>query len=369
MLQQVEILNQHELAGVFGGLNFNSARLCHAKKPARFADPGGRNTLVQGPLPLQPRIDGGSAHYRANLPGGERRSSRTEHAIGLVRAGRGLAAASPDETVYDPACGTGKMLFHCASLAAKEGHQKTRLFGAERNRTAWTLAKINALFHGFSSERIELCDALEPANVPQSAGCQLKFDVVVCHPPWGVKEWRDDKPAAERYDRFRRGMPPKNNADYAYLLHMVSSLKEDSGRMAAVVAGGVLSRGGQEGRIRQRLLKDNLVDSVIGLPDKMFQGTPVGGAILIMRRDRSRRDILFIDARNLASVTAGKNTFSHDALNLIRHAFSVRTNQAGLAKVASWEDIVESLLTERVAVCPHRAGKHRYRCIGNSRPP
>lgn len=350
MFKQIEVLNQHELAGVFSELNFTSARfrpredqpgmLSRAVEILWFKDRYQCSfALMEEALAIaRSCLVASTAAPELNTP-----SALCELAASLLEP-------LPEETVYDPACGTGKMLFHCASQATKEGHQKARLFGAERHRTAWTLAKINALFHGFSSEHIELCDALEPANVPESAGCQLKFDVVLCHPPWGVKEWRGDHPAPERYDRFRRGMPPKNNADYAYLLHMVSSLKGDSGRMAAVVAGGVLSRGAQEGRIRQRLLRDNLVDSVIGLPDKMFQGTPVGGAILIMRRDRTRRDILFIDARSLASVTAGKNTFSGDALDRIRHAFSVRADEAGLSKVASWEDIVENAYSLSVSL-------------------
>jgi type I restriction enzyme M protein len=213
-----------------------------------------------------------------------------------------------------------------------------------------TLAKVDALYQGFSSEHIELCDALQPENVPECSGQQLRFDVIVCHPPWGVKEWRDERPVAERHDRFRRGMPPKNNADYAYLLHMVSSLKEDTGRMAAVVAGGVLSRGAQEARIRQRLLEDNLVDSVIALPDKMFQGTPVGGAILVMRRDRKVSNVLFVDARQLSHAVSGKNTFSDEALERIRHACAARTDDPGLSAVASFQEIAANAYSLSVSL-------------------
>lgn len=342
MFKQLEILNQHELAGVFSELNFASMR---------FRPREGQ----QGMLGRAVEILWFKDRYRCSF-------ALMEEALAMARTILVASTAAPElntpsalcelvasvleplpeETVYDPACGTGKMLFHCASQAASPGHMKMKLYGAERHRPAWMLAKVNALFHGFSSEHIQLCDALQPDNVLECCGRQLRFDVVASHPPWGVKEWRDERPPAERYDRFRRGLPPRNNADYAYLLHMVSSLKEDTGRMAAVVAGGVLSRGAQEGRIRQRLLKDNLVDSVIALPDKMFQGTPVGGAILIMRRDRTRRDVLFIDARTVASLSAGKNTFSDDALGLIRHACKKRTDEPGFSAIASFDSIIEN---------------------------
>lgn len=342
MFKQIEILNQHELAGVFSELNFTSMRF----RP-REDQPGMLSRAVEI-LWFKDRyrcsyalMEEALAVARTSLVASTA-APELNTPSALCELVAGLLAPLPEETVYDPACGTGKMLFRCASQAAMPGHMKMKLFGAERHRPAWMLAKVNALFHGFSSEHIELCDALQPENVLEHGGQQLRFDVVASHPPWGVKEWRDERPAAERYDRFRRGLPPRNNADYAYLLHMVSSLKEETGRMAAVVAGGVLSRGAQEGRIRQRLLKENLVDSVIALPDKMFQGTPVGGAILIMRRDRTRRDVLFIDARALASLSGGKNTFSDDALDLIRHACTERTDEPGFATLASFEDIIEN---------------------------
>lgn len=339
MFKQIAVLNQHELAGLFNDLNFTSARFRPREEQ-------------QGLLSRAVEILWFKDRYRCSF-------ELMEQALGIARsclvtggAGPelntppalcGLAARLltplPDETVYDPACGTGKMLLQCAREAALPGHKKIKLYGAERNRAAWTLAKIEAMYLGFSSEHIALCDSLQPENVPECSGQQLRFDVVVSHHPWGVKEWRDERPAAERHDRFRRGMPPKNNADYAYLLHMVSSLKEDTGRMAAVVASGVLSRGGQEARIRQRLLEDNLVDCVIALPDKMFQGTPVGGAILVMRRDRARRDVLFVDARALSHAKAGKNTFSDQALDRIGQAFAARVDEPGLSALASFEEI------------------------------
>lgn len=350
MFKQLAVLNQHELAGVFNDLNFTSTRF----RPREDQ---------QGLLSRAVEILWFKDRYRCSL-------ELMEEALGIARSclvtsaaapelntppalcglAAGLLAPLPDETVYDPACGTGKMLLQCAAEAAAPGHKKMKLHGAERNRTAWTLAKIEAIYLGFSSEHIELCDSLRPENVPECSGRQLRFDVVVSHPPWGVKEWRDERPAAERHDRFRRGMPPKNNADYAYLLHMVSSLKEDTGRMAAVVASGVLSRGAQEARIRQRLLEDNLVDCVIALPDKMFQGTPVGGAILVMRRDRASRDVLFVDARELAHTEAGKNTFSDEALERIRHACAARTDEPGLSCVAGFDEIAANAFSLSVSL-------------------
>jgi type I restriction enzyme M protein len=134
-------------------------------------------------------------------------------------------------------------------------------------------------------------------------------------------------------------MPPRNNADYAYLLHMVSCMKEGSGRMAAVVSGGVLSRGGQEGRIRLRLVADSLVDTVIALPEKMFDNTSVAGAILIMRRGRTANNVLFVDARALGDGARNKNAFPDAALKKIADICAARLAVPGLSAVAGPDEI------------------------------
>lgn len=341
MFEQLEAQNETELAGLFTGLNFASPRF--------LGNDDGRGLLIQVVEVLWFR-DRDQCSFELmkealavsrNCLVSSCASPELNTPASLCELTARVMQPHPTATVYDPSCGTGQMLIHMMGMLACT-HKQLRLFGAEPLPIAWVLAKVSALYYGFSSEHILLADSLQPDNVLESNGAQRKFDVVIAHPPWGVKEWRAENPPPERHERFRRGLPPKNNGDYAYLLHMVASMDDFTGRMAAIVSSGVLSRGAQEGRIRTRLLKDNLVDAVVALPEKMFQGTPVGGALLFMRRGRNARDVLFIDARGFASTVAGKNVFSAQAVEWIAMACIERISKPGVSRLASIEEIVDN---------------------------
>jgi type I restriction enzyme M protein len=119
---------------------------------------------------------------------------------------------------------------------------------------------------------------------------------VVANPPFSLDKWGQETAALDRFGRFRRGLPPRTKGDYAFILHMVETMKPRTGRMAVVVPHGVLFRGAAEGSIRQKLLEENLLDAVIGLPEKLFYGTGIPAAILIFRKAKTERNVLFIDA-------------------------------------------------------------------------
>ena len=339
MFEQLEALNKAELSGLFTGLNFASPRFLGND------DTRGLLTRIVENLWFRDREQCSFELMREALVTSRQSlvtclsSPELNTPASLCELAARLMQPQRDDTVYDPSCGTGQMLVHMEGALACRPRQ-VRLHGAERHPTAWVIAKVSALYYGFSSEHIRMADVLKPENVLESDGGQCKFDVVIAHPPWGVKEWRVDHPPPERHERFRRGMPPKNNGDYAYLLHMVASMHDFSGRMAAIVSSGVLSRGGQEGRIRLRLLKDNLVDAVVALPEKMFQGTGVGGALLVMRRCRHSRDVLFIDGRGFAANAGGKNMFTAQAIDWIARACAERTSKPGVSALASIESII-----------------------------
>lgn len=334
MLEQLEVLNPSALGGVFRDLNFASPR---------FQQASGQGILTRAVEILWFRD-----RYKCSY-------ELMEETLRIVRStlaasGNGGGASTPDglctlvasllrpaggDSIHDPACGTGTMLIRVASYV--EG--SVTLSGAERHRTSWSVARINALFKGFPATQILHCDSLQPDKIPLEGAHQRRFDVVVSHPPWSRKEWREEIPVDDRLDRFRRGIPPRNNADYAYLLHMVSSMKEGTGRMAAVVSGGVLSRGGQEGRIRLRLVADNLVDTVIALPEKMFENTAVAGAILVMRAGRATNEVLFVDARGLGDGARNKNAFPDAAVARIVQVCLGRLAVPGLSALAGPDDI------------------------------
>ena len=135
---------------------------------------------------------------------------------------------------------------------------------------------------------------------------------MVANPPFSLEKWGHEGADADKFSRFRRGVPPRTKGDYAFILHMVETMKPGSGRMAVVVPHGVLFRGAAEGRIRQKLIEENLLDVVIGLPEKLFYGTGIPAAVLVFRKHKADDKVLFIDASR--DFEAGKNQ------NLLREA-------------------------------------------------
>lgn len=250
-----------------------------------------------------------------------------------------LMAAHGSESIYDPACGSGQLLLACANGGGRVGIAELSLAGGEINHAAWALAKINLLSHGYSSAGLLLVDSLNDYGVPTLGGKQRKFEVVVAHPPWSMKNWRDDGPDGDRYNRFSRGLPPRSNADYAFILHMVSCMNAETGRMAVIVSSGVLSRSGPEGDIRRQLITENLIDVVIGLPEKLFQGSPIAGAILVLRHGRTTTDVLFVDARRQADFGRSRNVLSVDTVNLLATIAESRAAIPQLSALVSRADI------------------------------
>src|SRR5690606_37241074 len=119
-------------------------------------------------------------------------------------------------------------------------------------------------------------------------GNLMLFDIVTANPPFSLDKWGHDDAAHDKFGRFTRGIPPKTKGDYAFILHMIETLKPKTGGLGVVVPHGVLFRGSSEGNIRQQLIDENLLDAVIGLPEKLFYGTGIPAAILIFRKDRPR---------------------------------------------------------------------------------
>lgn len=197
----------------------------------------------------------------------------------------------PGMRIYDPACGSGSLLIKVADRIP--GHNYS-LFGQESNGGNWALCKMNMMIHANDTARIEWGDTLN--NPLLTDGDHLmKFDVVVSNPPFSLDKWGQENAAHDRYGRYWRGVPPKSKGDYAFLSHMVESLNEH-GRAGVIVPHGVLFRGASERIIRKAFVDDNLLEAVIGLPAQLFFGTGIPAALLILNKQRTTTDILFIDA-------------------------------------------------------------------------
>jgi len=214
-----------------------------------------------------------------------------------------LVAPKPGDRLCDPACGSASMLLRAGEYieATYKSHDYA-LFGQEVNSATYGFARMNMFLHGKDGATIVWGDTLnDPKLIERDA--LMKFDVVVANPPFSLDQWGAENAGNDRFARFWRGVPPKSKGDYAFVSHMVEAAKTREGRVGVVVPHGVLFRGGAEGRIRQALIEENLLDAVIGLPPNLFPTTGIPVAILVFDRAREtggahegRRDVMVIDA-------------------------------------------------------------------------
>ncbi len=217
-----------------------------------------------------------------------------------------LMDPQPGEEICDPTCGSGSLLMKCGRLIRERtGSRKYALFGQEAIGSTWALAKMNMFLHGEDNHKVEWGDTIRNPKLLDSAAGLKHFDIVVANPPFSLEKWGHEGAEADKFCRFRRGTPPRTKGDYAFILHMVETMKPATGRMAVVAPHGVLFRGAAEGKIRRKLIEENLLDIVIGLPEKLFYGTGIPAAILVLRKNKKDDKVLFIDASR--DFEAGKN--------------------------------------------------------------
>ena len=204
-----------------------------------------------------------------------------------------LVDPQPGNRICDPACGSASLL---VKVAREVGGNNFSLYGQENNGSTWALARMNMFLHEMDNATIEWGDTLNNPRLLE--GDQLmKFHIVVANPPFSLDKWGAEDALADQFTRFHRGVPPKSKGDYAFITHMIETTYEDVGKVGVIVPHGVLFRGSSEGKIREQLIKENLLDAVIGLPANLFFGTTIPAAILIFNRGKGHnKDVLFIDA-------------------------------------------------------------------------
>lgn len=247
---------------------------------------------------------------------------------------------SEGEEACDPACGSGSLLMKCGRrVVAKAGSKKYALYGQESIGSTWALAKMNMFLHGEDNHRIEWGDTLRNPKLLDGEDRLKHFDVVVANPPFSLDKWGHDNAAQDRFGRFRRGLPPRTKGDYAFILHMIETMKPKTGRMAVVVPHGVLFRGSSEGAIRRKLIEENLLDAVIGLPEKLFYGTGIPAAVLIFRKNKVDRDVLFIDASREFKPGKNQNQLTREHLDKILATYGAGESVPKYAHLATPEEI------------------------------
>jgi type I restriction enzyme M protein len=248
------------------------------------------------------------------------------------------------DEICDPACGSASLLLKCANQIRKgrDGSKNFALFGQEAIGSTWALAKMNMFLHGIDNHKLEWGDTIRNPLMLDENGGLKHFDIVVANPPFSLEKWGVEGAESDPYGRFRRGLPPKTKGDYAFILHMIETMKPKTGRMAVVVPHGVLFRGSSEGRIRQKLIEENLLDAVIGLPEKLFYGTGIPAAILVFRKDKADAKVLFIDASRDFKAGNNQNQLSEENIAKVVETYKQREASDKYAYLASLVEIKEN---------------------------
>ena len=248
------------------------------------------------------------------------------------------------DEICDPACGSGSLLLKCVNQIKNTfaGSKRFALFGQEAIGSTWALGKMNMFLHGVDNHRIEWGDTIRNPKLLDKDGRLKLFDIVAANPPFSLDKWGHDGAGVDPHGRFRRGIPPKTKGDYAFISHMVETLKPGTGRMGVVVPHGVLFRGSSEGKIRKQLIEENLLDAVIGLPEKLFYGTGIPAAILVFRQDKKDDNVLFIDASREFEPGKNQNALSEDNIKKIVETCRGRKDVDKYAHLATPDEISEN---------------------------
>lgn len=241
-----------------------------------------------------------------------------------------LSEPKPGNKICDMACGSGGLLLLAGEEVRKQDSEDYALYGQEAVGATYHLCRMNMYLHGLDQAHIEWGDTINNPLLVENDQL-MKFDRVVANPPFSLAKWGADKAEEDRYKRFTRGVPPQNKGDYAFILHMIETLKPKSGRGVIIVPHGVLFRGAAEGRIRKQLLEENIIDAVIGLPAGLFQTTGIPVAILIIDRSREQggeretdKDVLFIEASKEFRAGKAQNHLDDEQIEKIFDTFTSR---------------------------------------------
>jgi len=249
------------------------------------------------------------------------------------------------ERVLDFACGSGSLLLNVRKRVLRGGGAIGRIYGQEKNITTYNLARMNMLLHGVKDTEFEIFHGdtllndwgilreLNPAR-------KIEFDAIVANPPFSYR-WEPTDALAGDVRFKNHGLAPKSAADFAFLLHGFHFLKED-GVMAIILPHGVLFRGGDEERIRAKLLKDGHIDTVIGLPAKLFYSTGIPVCILVLKRCKKPDDVLFINAAEHFEKGKRQNRLLPEHIEKIVETYQARRDQPRYSRRVAMDEIAKN---------------------------
>lgn len=345
-LMKIQDDNSEKLKDIFRNVDFNSRQLLGDTKERNIILKNLLEDFSDTRLDLRPSqldnadIIGNSYEYLiahfANDAGKKGGEFFTPSSVSSLLAK--LVSAKEGDTIYDPTCGSGSLLIKAAH---EVGNNNFAIFGQEKNGQTHSLCRMNMYLHEINDAKILCGDTISnPQHLDH--GDLMKFDVIVANPPFSLDKWGADIVENDIFKRFMNyPIPPKTKGDYAFVIHMIQSLK-DNGRMGIVLPHGVLFRGSSEGKIRQKLIHDNLLDAIIGLPANLFFGTSIPACILIFKKNRTNTDIMFIDASHEFEKNKNQNLLTDTHLEKILNAYRTRTTITKYSYLASLDEVKEN---------------------------
>jgi type I restriction enzyme M protein len=233
------------------------------------------------------------------------------------------AETRQDETVYDPTCGSGSLLLKVADVAPRG----LTIYGQEMDNSTWALARMNMFMHNYPSHEIWRDNTLSNPYWKNDDGSLKTFDFAVANPPFSYKSWSNGVNVADdEYGRFEYGAPPDKNGDYAFLLHILKSLKS-TGKAAVILPHGVLFRGNAEATIRRALVRQGYIKGIIGLPANLFYGTGIPACILVLDKAGAaqRQGLFMVDASRGFMKDGNKNRLRSQDIHKIVDVFNHQT--------------------------------------------
>lgn len=241
---------------------------------------------------------------------------------------------------YDPTCGSGSLLLKVMNEAGKN----IDLYGQEKEMTTANLAHMNMILHGAETATIIADNTLSRPFYKEADGSLKKFDYVVANPPFSLKSWSNGvNPDSDEFNRFTLGVPPEKNGDYAFLLHIIKSLKS-TGKAAVVLPHGVLFRGNAEGEIRKNILKKGYIKGIIGLPANLFYGTGIPACIIVLDKDHAahRKGIFMVDASKGFVKDGNKNRLREQDIRKITDVFTQQAEVLKYSRMVSMTEIADA---------------------------
>jgi type I restriction enzyme M protein len=312
IMQKIEEANPNQLAQIFGNAPWADHNKMPPERLEKLVSHFSQRDL--SPSKVSNDLLGGGYEYLLKRFSDESSTSAgqffTPRAVVhlLVR----ILGPQPKDAIYDPTCGSAGMLIEAAAEVKQSGGsvRQMRFYGQEVNQTSAAIGRMNLFIHEVEDAQIRREDTLNNPKFVNAKGKLEQFDLVLANPPFSLKDWGADKWVTDPHKRAIGGVPPKNNGDYAWIQHMLASMKPETGRVGVVMPNGVLFRSGAEGAIRKHLIESDLLECVIGLAPNLFYGASIPACLMFFRTTKEKQrkgHVLFIDASKRFSKSKAQN--------------------------------------------------------------